>query len=59
MRKGSELREEKQSMAKEEATGKVVRDIRRKTRRRFSAEEEIKQRTMRKRKKEYLAALAA
>ncbi len=36
------LREEKESMAKKESAERAVREIRRRTRRRFSAEEKIR-----------------
>jgi len=42
LREGSGLREEKGSMTKKASAEKAVRDIRRKTRRRFSAEEKIR-----------------
>ena len=42
LREGSGLRGEKESMAKKESAEKAVRDLRRKTRRRFSAEEKIR-----------------
>jgi hypothetical protein len=41
-RGGSWLREEKESMTKKESAEKAVRDIRRRTRRRFSAEEKVR-----------------
>jgi hypothetical protein len=40
--KGSGLRKEKESMGKKASAEKAVREIRRKTRRRFSAEEKIR-----------------
>ena len=42
LREGFWLRKEKESMAKKDSAEQAVRDIRRKTRRRFSAEEKIR-----------------